>query len=83
MGVELRVVRHEAFAEGAESIGDLIIFDIDKSNVMSHRSNANTKVFCQDPSKYKILPYAELSADFKAAVDRMFQLQFVAEEMIA
>ena len=75
LGVELRVMRHEEFAQGAESVGDLIIFDMDKSDVT--KETGNRKVFCQDPANYKIAPYDGLADDMKVAVDRMLASQFV------
>lgn len=73
LGLELRVVRHEEFAQGSESAGDLIIFDMDKADV--EKETGNTKVFCQDPSSYKIAPFDGLADEMKAAVDRMLALQ--------
>ena len=69
-------MRHEEFAGGAESVGDLVIFDMDKADVSVE--TGNVKVFCQNPANYTIAPYASLSDDMKAAVERMLALQFVA-----
>merc|ERR1712098_193579 len=56
-GVELRVIRHEAFLEGdrkfdPESMGDLVIFDIDRADV--RKETGNTKVFCQESTNYDV-----------------------------
>ena len=67
------MVRHEEFAQGSESAGDLIIFDMDKADV--EKETGNTKVFCQDPASYKIAPFDGLADEMKAAVDRMLALQ--------
>ena len=75
LGVELKVIRHEEFADGAESVGDLIFFDMDKSDVS--KETGNTKVFCQDPANYTIAPFATLSEEMRAAVDKMLALQLV------
>ena len=75
LGVTLKVVRHEQFASGAESVGDLIIFDMDKADVS--KETGNTKVFCQDPANYSIAPFDTLSDEMRAAVDRMLEQQFV------
>jgi len=73
LGLELRVMRHEEFAQGSESVGDLIIFDMDKSDV--EKETGNRKVFCQDPGNYKIEHFDGLADDMKAAVDRMLAIQ--------
>lgn len=73
LGVELRVLRHEAFAGGSESEGDLIIFDMDRSDV--EKETGNTKVFCQNPANYSIAPFASLPPEMRAAVRRMLELQ--------
>ena len=75
--VELRVVRHEAFSQGEESAGDLIIFDLDRSDVEGE--TGNTKVFCQDPASYLIAPYGSLGAELQAAVSQMLALQLVPQ----
>lgn len=75
LGVELRVLRHEEFAGGNESVGDLIIFDMDKADVT--KDTGNTKVFCQDPAKYNVAPYGTLPEEMKAAVSKMLELQLV------
>ena len=76
LGVELKVVRHEQFAAGAESVGDLIIFDMDMSDVT--KELGNHKVFCQDPSNYTIAPLSTLSDEMKAAIDKMLSAQLIA-----
>ena len=43
MGVEIKVLRHEAFAEQAESVGDLIIFDMDKADVTQETGNTKAR----------------------------------------
>lgn len=74
LGVELKIVRHEEFAGGAESAGDLIIFDMDKADV--HKEMGNTKVFCQDPKNYTIAEFGSLSDEMQAAVSEMMRLEF-------
>ena len=74
LGLSLKVLRHEAFAAaGAESVGELIIFDMDRSDVS--KEVGNTKVFCQDPANYQLAPYETLSAEMKAAVRQMLELE--------
>ena len=87
LGVDLRVLRHEKFlqghassgegeaAEAAESVGDLIIFDMDKADV--EKEVGNVKVFCQDPTNYDIAPFESLAPEMRAAVDRMLALELV------
>jgi hypothetical protein len=75
LGVELKVVRHEEFAGGAESAGDLIIFDMDKADV--RKETGNTKIFCQDPKNYAIAEFGSLSDEMQAAVSEMLRLEFL------
>ena len=77
LGAELKVVRHEQFAAGAESKGDLIIFDMDMSDVT--KETGNHKVFCQDSASYTIAPFSTLSDEMKAAVDKMLAQQLVGK----
>ena len=67
LGLELKIMRHEEFAAGQESEGDLIIFDMDKADVT--KPTGNTKVFCQDPTAFSIAAFDSLSAEMRAAVD--------------
>ena len=60
----------------AESEGDLIIFDMDKSDVT--KEVGNTKVFCQDPASYSIAPFESLAPEMQAAVREMLAKQLVA-----
>lgn len=69
--VELSVRRHEAFASDAESVGDLVIFDMDQADV--HKPTGNTKVFCQDPASYSLAPYESLAPEMHAAVRQMLE----------
>jgi len=73
LGVEFRVMRHEVFAAAAESLGDLIIFDLDKSDV--RKETGNTKVFCQEAKNYSVLPFDTLSDEMKAAVMHMLAVE--------
>ena len=81
----VRVIKHDASlssgqAEEAavvESVGDLIIFDMDKGDVS--KEAGNTKVFCQDPLNYSVLDdVAALPEAVRAAVDQVFELEFLA-----
>jgi len=75
VGLELRVLRHEKFVEGeaegepVESVGDLIIFDIDVSDVT--KPTGNTKVFCQNPGAYTISAYSSLPHRMRLGVDKL------------
>ena len=73
LNLEVKVVRHEAFASGSESVGDLIIFDMDKADTA--KETGNTKVFCQNPENYEIAEYETLSEPMKQAVDTMLAAQ--------
>ena len=85
LGLAVRVIKHDASlssgqAEEAavvESVGDLIIFDMDKGDVS--KEAGNTKVFCQDPLNYSVLDdVAALPEAVRAAVDQVFELEFLA-----
>lgn len=78
LGVELRVMRHDAhLADGGptESLGDLVIFDIDHANPTGTEVG-NSKVFCQCPSNYDVGEFAALSADQRNAVQLMLEIEF-------
>lgn len=83
--LELRVLRHEKFlgeksGEAApaapESVGDLIIFDIDVSDTV--KPTGNTKVFCQDPKGYQLSAYASLPEAMREAVNGMLARELAA-----
>ena len=83
LGVELHVLRHEKFAaemgdgssSGAapESLGDLIIFDMDWKDVT--KETGNTKVFCQDPAKFELGSLDALQPGIRAALDQVLALE--------
>ena len=58
-------------AEGGavESEGDLIIFDMDWKDVGA--DVGNTKVFCQDASKFNLEPVDALDTNIRAALDTL------------
>jgi hypothetical protein len=58
-----------------ESVGDLIIFDMDKADVT--KPTGNTKVFCQTPANFTIAAFDSLSSDMRAAVDAVLARELV------
>ena len=85
LALTIRVLKHDTALSGqaqeaavVESVGDLIIFDIDKGDVS--KEAGNTKVFCQDPSNYSISDdvSAELPEAMQAALELVFEAECIA-----
>jgi hypothetical protein len=75
LGITLRIFRHEKFLDQpTESVGDLIIFDINRDDVKKEVGNSN--VFCQDINNYVLSPFDSLHASLRKAVDNMFDFEF-------
>lgn len=73
--VELKVLRHEKFAAGGEgaeppeSLGDLIIFDMDRADVTN--ATGNSKVFCQDAASFHLGGVDDLDPSIRDALDQV------------
>jgi len=75
LGLELKVVRHDAELAGSaeeqevESVGDLIIFDMNFKDVTTEVGN--TKVFCQNPSGFMLSGLETLLPDIGQALEQV------------
>ena len=84
LGIELRILRHEKFLEAqegqpneqTESMGDLIIFDMDWKD--SSKDTGNTKVFCQNPSGFTLNTLDALMPSMDAALGQVLQRELTA-----
>ena len=74
LNVDLQVLRHEKFAQSSgdapESVGDLIIFDMDHQDPID-KEVGNTKVFCQDASRFALSPVDALQPHMRSAIDKV------------